>query len=75
MPDAVARRAIAGMSRAVERVLAPIGDGTLSNQLDQMQHDGVDLAVMLPIATKPSHYGVILANALSIMRGERGERS
>ena len=75
IPDAVAARAIGAMARNVEGVIAPIGDGTLSNQLDQMEHDGVDMAVMLPIATKPTQHGVILRNALAIREGRCDERS
>lgn len=74
IPDAVAARAISGMSKAVEGVLWPTGDGTLKNLVDNMAHDGVDMAVMLPIATKPSHHDVILRNALAIRDGAMGDR-
>lgn len=75
MPDAVAARALAGMSHAVERILAPSSDGTLSAQLDHMEHDGINLAVMLPIATKHSQHEIIIRNALAIASGEKGERA
>ena len=75
IPDAVASRAIAGMSHAVEGVLWPIGDGTLTNQLDQMEHDGIDMAAMLPIATKPTQHGVLLRNALALRDGSIDARS
>ncbi len=75
IPDVIAARAIAGMAHGVEGELWPIGDGTLGNQISQMEHDGVDMAVMLPIATKPSQYKVILHNALSIREGAFGEKA
>lgn len=75
MPNAMAARAIAGMSHAVEGVLWPIGDGTLKNQIDQMEHDGIDMAAMLPIATKPSQHAVLLRNALALRDGAIDVRS
>lgn len=75
MPEAVAERAIAGMSHAVEGMLTVDSDGTLPSMLDHMQHDGVDMAVMLPIATKPTQHDIIIKNALAIRDGECGERA
>lgn len=74
-PVSVAARAIAGMSRAVEGRLWPVGDGTLENQLDHMEAAGVDKAVMLPVATKPSQFDVILETALAIRDGALGARA
>lgn len=75
VPDAVAHRAVGAMARAVEGVITPTGDGTVSNQLDQMERDGVDRAVMLPIATKPTQHAVILRNAIAIRDGSVDSRS
>lgn len=74
-PRIVAARAIAQMSRATEGILWPVGDGTLENQLDNMEFAGVDRAVMCPIATKPAQFNVILRTALQILHGELGERA
>lgn len=75
MPNSTAKRAIAAMARAVHGELWPIGDGTLKNQLDQMEHDGIDMACMLPIATKPTQHDVLLRNALALRDGSIDERS
>lgn len=74
-PLAVAARAIRGLSKAVEGKLWPVGDGTLENHLDYMDLAGVDKAVMLPVATKPAQYKIILDTALAIREGELGERA
>ena len=74
-PDSIAARAISGMSRVTEGHLWPVGDGTLRNHLDHLESAGVDMAVMCPIATKPSQHGVILRTARAIMSGELGERA
>lgn len=75
MPASVAARALAGMCRVVDGVLAATSDGTLPCMLDHLEHDGVDMAVMLPIATKPTQHDIILKNALAIRNGECGERA
>lgn len=75
IPDSVAHRAIAAMAAGVKDIISPVGDGTLSNLLDHMDAHGIDMAAMLPIATKPQHYAVILKNALAIRAGELGERA
>jgi predicted TIM-barrel fold metal-dependent hydrolase len=74
-PVSVAARAIGRMSKAVEGLLWPVGDGTLENQLDHMELAAVDKAVMLPVATKPSQYQVILRTAMAIREGGLGERA
>ena len=75
LPNHVAHRAIDAMARAVKAVLRPIGDGTLANQIAQMAHDGIDKAIMLPIATKPAQFDVIVRNAEAIRSGAHGERA
>ena len=75
MPDSVAKKAMDVLTRAVDGKLEPYGDGTLSSLLSAMDRDGIDLAVMLPIATRPSHFEIVLRNALSIMDGSFGEEA
>lgn len=74
-PLAVAARAVKALSKVVDGKLWPVGDGTLENHLDHLDFAGVDKAVMLPVATKPAQYKVILETALAIRDGELGERA
>lgn len=74
-PKAVAARAIGQMSAAVEGKLWPVGDGTLENHLDHLDLAGVDKAVLLPVATKPSQFEINLRTALMIIDGSLGERA
>lgn len=74
-PAAVAARAVGRLSDAVEGELWPVGDGTLENHLDHMDQAGIDKAVLLPVATKPSQYEVNLQTALMIRDGVFGERA
>ncbi len=72
-PDKIASRAIEGMCKLLEGRIVPYGDGTLGRQIEDMKHDGIDYAVMCPIATKPDHAEVILQRALKIRAGGYGE--
>ncbi len=72
-PDSLAKRAIDGMLEKLNGSLWPAGDGTLSRQIADMKKDGVDLAVMCPVATKPEQFEPILRRALAIKSGELGE--
>ena len=63
------------MTSSVKGILEPSGDGTLKNLLDTMERDEIDVSFMLPIATKPSHYSVILQNAIALMDGSIDARS
>ena len=74
-PDSIAVRAIAGMSHAIEGLLWPVGDGTLANHLDHLEHDGIDKAVLCQIATKPAQFEVLLRYAEAIRSGEMGARA
>ncbi len=74
-PDAIAGRAIAGLFHKTGDSLFPVGDGTLANHLDHMEHDGVDKAVLCQIATKPTQFDVLMANARAIRDGAMGERA
>ncbi len=74
-PDHIAARAIAGLVARTQDRLQPAGDGTLGNQLDHMEHDGVDKAVLCQIATKPTQFEVLLKNARAIRAGRMGARA
>jgi len=71
-PVSMAKRAIDGMLEKLHGLFTPAGDGTLDRQLADMKKDGVDLAVMCPVATKPSQFNGILERALAIRSGEFG---
>jgi len=73
--SSVARRAMAGMCRALEGRFTPSGNGLLENHLDHLEYAGVDRAVMCPIATKPGQFEVILRRSVGILSGEYGERA
>lgn len=74
-PDALAARAMSGLCKAVEGRLFACADGTLSNHLDHMEHDGVDKAVLCQIATKPAQFDVLMRTAEAIRDGALGERA
>lgn len=75
-PDAIAGRAMAGMIRATaHEFLTSVGDGTLANHLDHLDHDGVDKAVLCQIATKPAQFDILLRTACAIRDGELGARA
>ena len=73
--DHIASRAMNGMCRMTEGLLWAVGDGTLTNHLDHLDHAGVDKAVMCPIATKPNQFDVVLRRSVAIRDGEFGERA
>ena len=72
-PDSLARRAIDGMLKMLNGIMSPVGDGTLGRQLADMKADGVDLAVMCPVATRPEQADVIVRRACDIRDGALGE--
>ena len=74
-PDALAQRAIAAMLQRITRAIPfkPVGDGTLGRQLADMKTDGIDRAVMCPVATKPEQAEVIVRHACEIRDGACGE--
>ncbi len=71
-PDKIAARAIEGMCIKLEGRIVPYGDGTLGRQVEDMKRDGIDYAVMCPIATKPEQADIILQRALEIREGRYG---
>lgn len=72
-PDALAPRAIESMSDKLKGCIKPVGDGTLSTQLADMDRAGVSVSVVCPIATKPSQHRVILDRAKAARDGLFGE--
>ena len=75
IPDSLAHRVIPAMAESVKGIVSPAGDGTLGDMLDHLDQNGIDLAVMLPVATRPHHFDIILKNALAIRSGELGSRA
>ena len=74
-PVNIAQRALSALTARTGYMLEPSADGTLENHLDHLDSAGVDKAVMLPVATKPSQYKVILETAIAVRDGELGERA
>ena len=74
-PAAIAPRALSALSARTGGALNPSADGTLENHLDHLDLAGVDKAVMMPVATKPSQFGIILDTAIAIREGRMGERT
>lgn len=74
-PRSLASRALAALSVNTGCKLNPAADGTLENHLDCLEMAGVDKAVMMPVATKPSQFGVIFSAAMAIRDGRFGERA
>ena len=72
-PDDLAARALDKLVAKCDRYISPASDGTVSGLLADMQRDGMDYAVVCPIATKPSQFEGILAEALAIRDGVRGK--
>ena len=72
-PDAIAERALKKLVEKTGHLITPAGDGTVKGLLGHMRRDGVDYAVVCPVATKPDQFSGILAEALKIRDGERGE--
>lgn len=74
-PEAIAPRAMNAMAEMVAPYATPQADGTLRGQLDAMDLAGVDKAVMLPIATKPTQFEVILKTAIAHRDGKVSPRA
>jgi predicted TIM-barrel fold metal-dependent hydrolase len=72
-PDAMASKVLSTLTAKAWVPVTPAADGTVGSLLESMRRDGVDYAVVCPIATKPSQFDVILREALAIRDGERGE--
>jgi predicted TIM-barrel fold metal-dependent hydrolase len=74
-PDALASRAVESMVEKLHGALLPVGDGTLATQLRDMDRCGVDMAVVCPVATKPTQFHAILDRAKAVRDGEFGEEA
>ena len=72
-PDDLADRALKKLVEKANNVIRPVSDGTVTGLLGDMRRDGVDYAVVCPIATKPSQFDGILAEALTIRDEGRGK--
>jgi predicted TIM-barrel fold metal-dependent hydrolase len=72
-PDAVAPLAIASMSKKLEDRLSPFGNGTLANQLADMDRFGIAKSVVCPVATNPRQFRPILNYAKACRDGDFGE--
>lgn len=72
-PDAMAAKVLQKLTDKCWVPVRPVADGTVGGLLAQMRTDGVDYAVVCPIATKPSQFEVILSDALAIRDGGCGE--
>ena len=66
-PDSLAERALKGL--AVTSGIAPATDGTLKGLRAKMAENGIDGAMLLPVATKPSQQTTINNWAADIMGG------
>lgn len=55
--ESIAERALSKLSEAAK--ITPSTDGTIKGALELLDRDGIDYAVLLPIATKPSQQRVI----------------
>ena len=74
-PDSLAPRALESMMGRLKGCRVPVGDGTLSRQLADMDNAGIDRSVVCPIATRPSQFQVILDRAKAVRDGEFGEEA
>lgn len=72
-PDHIAQRAVEAMTAKLDESIRPWGDGTLGRQMEDMARDGVDRAVMCPVATKPEQAEAIVRYAKEINGGKYGE--
>lgn len=63
-PDKIAPAAMEKLSKKAN--LTPYTDGTLQGLMDSMEKEGVDVAVVLPVATDPSQVEHINRRALEI---------
>lgn len=63
-PDKIAAAAIEELSRRAN--IPPHTDGTMQGLLDSMARDGVDISVVLPVATNPAQVEKINRRALEI---------
>ncbi len=53
-PDTLAERAVSSLAQKFPESIKPETNGTFQGLLDSMQRSGVDMSLVVPIATKPS---------------------
>lgn len=75
-PDKIAGRAIASLEQGIinthgSLLLKPQTDGTLSGLLQSMDESGVDISIVMPIATSPTQHTSINRFAKEITDGKR----
>mgnify|MGYP006299610119 CR=1 FL=1 len=58
-PDDVAPKAVTAISDAAPAGFSPAGDGTIAGLKDSMARNGIDISVVLPVATKPTQVATI----------------
>lgn len=63
-PDKIAKTVIDGLAQRSGNI--PNTDGTVDGLINHMQSSGVDIAVTLPVVTKPSQFESITRFALSV---------
>ena len=74
-PDELAPRALSVMVEKLNGCLLPVGDGTLSAQMADMDRFGVSTSVVCPIATRPAQFRPILDRAKAVRDGAFGEEA
>ena len=75
VPDELAPRALSVMVDKLKGCLLPVGDGTLSTQMADMDRAGVSKSVVCPIATKATQFRPILERAKAVRDGAFGEEA
>lgn len=70
-PDKIAEKAIGKLSSVSN--ITPFSDGTVRGLSEMMGKSGVDLSVVLPVATKPEQFKSINENALAVNREYDGK--
>lgn len=71
-PDDLATRALQKLIDKADNKISAVGDGTVDGLLKQMRAAAVDYAVVCPIATRPTQFAGILAEANALRSGELG---
>ena len=69
-PDRIAQRAVSGLSQGCGGMV-PQTDGTLNSLKEQMDKDGVDISVVLSIATNPKQQTNVNNFAMEINQDDR----
>ena len=73
LPEKLAERTLRNLCEKAHNTIAPVSDGTRAGLLADMRACRMDYAVVCPIATKPAQFDIILAEAVAIRDGCRGQ--